>query len=331
MANEKTALHRRIEAGKPLLLAEVSPPIAGDPAPLGQLARRYAGKVHAVGIADNRHGVCMSALAAASLVSASGVEPILHVTTRDRNRIALLSECLGAAALGIRNLLCTSGTHQTLCDQRAAKNVFDVDSIQLLQMYADLQEGARDSGLGAGEIGHHRTVRSPEPQSPSPEPLAPSPYLETGPLCLAAAAAVYADPLEMQVMRLAKKAAAGAVLLITQPIFDLERFDAWFAEVTRRGIHDKVAITAGIQPLVDAEEAKALAEKRPRPVIPDAVLKRLAAGDGKSAQRAVGIEIAVETIKQLSQRKGLRGFEIRDEGRTDVALEVIEKAGLEID
>ena len=292
MANEKTALHRRIEAGKPLLLAEVSPPIAGDPAPLGQLARRYAGKVHAVGIADNRHGVCMSALAAASLVSASGVEPILHVTTRDRNRIALLSECLGAAALGIRNLLCTSGTHQTLCDQRAAKNVFDVDSIQLLQMYADLQDG---------------------------------------PLCLAAAAAVYADPLEMQVMRLAKKAAAGAVLLITQPIFDLERFDAWFAEVTRRGIHDKVAITAGIQPLVDAEEAKALAEKRPRPVIPDAVLKRLAAGDGKSAQRAVGIEIAVETIKQLSQRKGLRGFEIRDEGRTDVALEVIEKAGLEID
>ena len=292
MANEKTALHRRIEAGKPLLLAEVSPPIAGDPAPLGQLARRYAGKVHAVGIADNRHGVCMSALAAASLVSASGVEPILHVTTRDRNRIALLSECLGAAALGIRNLLCTSGTHQTLCDQRAAKNVFDVDSIQLLQMYADLQDG---------------------------------------PLCLAAAAAVYTDPLEMQVMRLAKKAAAGAVLLITQPIFDLERFDAWFAEVTRRGIHDKIAITAGIQPLVDAEEAKALAEKRPRPVIPDAVLKRLAAGDGKSAQRAVGIEIAVETIKQLSQRKGLRGFEIRDEGRTDVALEVIEKAGLEID
>jgi len=230
----------------------------------------YAGKVHALGISDNRDRVSMSALAAASLVAGGGVEPILHVVTRDRNRIALVSECLGAQALGIRNILCTTGTHQTLGQFRAARNVFDIDSIQLLQAYAQLGEN--------GSIVGEQSIHS------------------EGPLCLGGTAAPFADPLELQLVRLAKKFAAGARFLITQPIFDIDRFAAWWKEVTQRGIHERVAMIAGVRILTDAEEAKQYAEKRPLPMMPESVLQRVASQSDKAAQRAAGIEIAVEMI-----------------------------------
>ena len=118
--NDKSDLQARIQSGKQLLIAELSPPKSGDPESVRRLAKMYAGKVHALGVSDNRDGAAMSALAAASLVVREGIEPILHVVTRDRNRIALISECLGAQALGIRNILCTTGTHQTLGPARAA-------------------------------------------------------------------------------------------------------------------------------------------------------------------------------------------------------------------
>ena len=302
MAREKTDLHKRIESGRQILIAEVSPPTSGDPAPIRQWAKSYAGKVHALGVSDNRDRVCMSALAAASLVASAGVEPILHVVTRDRNRIALIADYLGAQALGIGNLLCTSGTHQTLGPARAAKGVFDVDSIQLLQTYAGLATDARIVGLD---------------------------HIEgLGPVCLGGVASPYADPLEMQLLRLAKKAAAGAQFLITEPVFDLDRFDAWWKEVLKRGIHEKVAILAGIRLLTDADQAKAYAQRRPDPIVPDTMLRRIASRTDKSTQRAAGIEIATETIGWLSGRAGLRGFQICGDGDDDAALEVIEKAGL---
>ena len=144
MSTQATSLAERIASGKPILLAEISPPRGVDPTPLREAARCFAKKVHAVGISDNREQVLMSALAAAALVAAEGVEPILHVTTRDRNRIALVSEALGAQALGIRNLLCTSGTHQTLGRFRAAKNVYDIASIpDLCRFGGRLSAGGR--------------------------------------------------------------------------------------------------------------------------------------------------------------------------------------------
>lgn len=299
MAAKKTSLQRRIESGKPLLLAEMSPPGGTDPAPLRQAARHCAGKVHALGVSDNRDRVRMSALAAAALVAAEGVEPILHLVTRDRNRIALIADVLGAQALGVRNLLCTSGTHQTLGRYRTARNVFDIDSIQLL---AACRELAADGSLVGEEA-----------------------IDGAGPFCLGAVAAPFADPPEMQLLRLVKKTAAGAQFLITQPVFDLERFGAWWKEVTRRGIHEKVAIVAGIQPLVDATAAQELAGKRPLPRIPEATLTRLASQDGAARQRAAGIQIAMETIEQLSALAGLRGFAVCGDGDLDAALEVVER------
>ncbi|MEE8450465.1 MAG: methylenetetrahydrofolate reductase [Thermoguttaceae bacterium] len=302
MTNEKTTLQKRIESGEPILLAEYSPPLGGEPGVVREAAQRYAGKVHALGVSENRGRVGMSALATASLVLAEGVEPILHVITRDRNRIALISDYLGARALGIGNVLCTTGTHQTLGNFRAAKNVFDIDSTQLLQAYANL---ATDGSL-VGEQGINGF----------------------DPACLGAVTCSLADPAELQMMRLAKKVAAGAQFIITQPIFDVERFDAWLKQVTSSGIHEKVAIVAGIQILTDADRAKSLAESRPDPMIPEATLSRLASETDKAAQRAEGIEIAVETIRQLSDAEGLRGFEICGDGDDEAVLEVIEKSGL---
>jgi methylenetetrahydrofolate reductase (NADPH) len=298
----KTNLEQRIESGKPILIAEMVPPGGADAEEVRVRAKRYAGKVHAVGVSDNPGEVRMAALAAAALVAAEGVEPILHVVTRDRNRIALVSECLGAQALGIHNILCTSGIHQTLGAFRKAKNVFDVDSVQLLQIYAQL--AVNGSAVGAESIEG------------------------AGPFCLGAVTSPYADPLEMQVMRLAKKVTAGAKFIITQPVFDLERFEEWWAEVSRRGLHGKVAILAGVLPLSNAREATSLAGKWPNPMIPEAILERMSSKKDETAQRAEGIAIAVETIERLARVKGLSGFQIRGQGDDDAAIEVIEKSGM---
>ena len=150
-------------------------------------------------------------------------------------------------------MLCTSGTHQTLSRFRAARNVFDIDCVQLLQTYANL---ATDASL----VGEEHLDGS-------------------GSFCLGAVASPFADPLEMQTLRLAKKVAAGAKFLITQPVFDVERFGLWMEEVKRRGIHERVAIVAGILPLTSAAKARQYAQSRPSPRIPPAVLERITRRD----------------------------------------------------
>jgi methylenetetrahydrofolate reductase (NADPH) len=269
-------------------MVEIAPPAAGDPAPLRATAKQFSGKVHAIGISDSRRGVCVSSLAAAAVIAAEGVEPVMHLVTRDRNRLALLGACLGAQALGVRNILCTSGDHQTLGACPPAKNVYDIDSIQLLSAVARLDRGA---------------------------------------FCLGAVAAPFADPPEMQLMRLAKKITAGADFLVTQPVFDLDRFRAWWDQVSQRGLHQRAAIIAGIEPLLDGEQARKLADSRPPTIIPPTVLERLTSAGDRTAQRAAGIEIAVETIRRLSPLDGLRGFQIVAEDPA-AALEIIQRAGL---
>jgi methylenetetrahydrofolate reductase (NADPH) len=227
---------------------------------------------------------------------------MLHVTTRDRNRIALVSEALGAQALGIRNLLCTSGTHQTLGRFRAAKNVYDIDSLQLLQIYAGLAGGC-------SPVGEEDGIEA------------------AGPFCLAAVAAPFADPLELQITRLVKKTHAGAKLLVTQPVYDLERFGVWWHEVTRRGLHEQAAIVAGIQPLVNGHLSDAPNGKRPAARIPEAMLRRLTVA-GPAEQRVKAIEIALETIGQLADFSGLRGFCIGGDGDLAAAVQIIGQSGL---
>jgi methylenetetrahydrofolate reductase (NADPH) len=297
-----TSFQARVASGGPLLVAEISPPQGADPAPVRALAKRFAGKVDALGISDNREMARMAALAAASLVAFEGIEPILHVTTRDRNRIALVSEVLGAQALGIRNVLCTSGSHQSLGRFRAAKNVYDVDPVQLIQAYAQL---ASHSSLLNGE------------------------KIEgAGPFCLGAVASPDADPLALQVSRLRKKVSAGATFLVTQPIYDLERFHAWWNAITQCGIHEKVAILAGVQALPESELATAREGKRSLRRIPQSTLDRVGSAASPAGRRSAAIEIALETIQQLSAVPGLRGFGVCGDGDCDAALEILERSGL---
>lgn len=310
-----------------MLVAEITPPQTADAAPLREVARRFLGKVHALGISDNRDRVSMSALAAASLVAAEGIEPILHVNTRDRNRIALVSEALGARALGIRNLLCTSGSHQTLGRFRTAKNVYDIDSIQLLQTCAQL---GRDGGASClewmggdggakGDSGAKRDI-----------PFLAETTIATVPgdgFCLGAVASPDADPLPWQVSRLVKKVMAGTTFLITQPVFDLVRFGTWWKEVTRHGIHEKVAILAGIQPLGSEQLAAATDGKRRPSRIPEGLIDRVTKG-APGTQHSAAVRIALETMETLSRHDGVRGFSICADGDCNMALEIIEKSGL---
>ncbi|HOX38315.1 MAG TPA: methylenetetrahydrofolate reductase [Candidatus Brocadiia bacterium] len=292
MPTETTGLHKRIESGKQILIAELSSPENGDAEPLRDAARKLAKRVHAAGISDNRGVVGVSSLAGAAIIASAGVEPILHVTTRDRNRIALVSECLGAIALGIRNIICTSGTGETLRHVPAARSVFDVDSIQLLDMFRRLPSSAGDAAL-----------------------------------CLGAVATPQADPIELQAMRLIKKCESGARFLVTHPIFDIERFNLWWAETARRGAHEKAAVIAGVKVLTSADEARRQAARRPSAGIPESLLARICGKASPAEQQAVGIEIAVETIRSLSGLKGLRGFHLSG----SAVPEVMEKSGLKAD
>jgi methylenetetrahydrofolate reductase (NADPH) len=303
MTEMGTPFQERLRSGDPLLVVEVAPPKGGDSAPLRSIAKRFAGKVHAVGVSDNRHAVCMSSIAAAAILAAAGVEPIAHVVTRDRNRIALIADCLGAHALGVRNILCTSGTHQTLGICPPAKNVYDVDTPQLLEAVTHL-----------GNSG---------------SPVCSDRFEGVGDFCLGAVAAPFADPAALQLMRLAKKIKAGAKFLITQPVYDMERFRAWWAQVTEQSLHEQAAILVGVQALPDAARAKTYAESRPFPRVPQKVLDRLSSAGGGKAERAVGIEIAVETIREISALKGIRGFHICAEEDESAALEIMERSGLE--
>jgi methylenetetrahydrofolate reductase (NADPH) len=149
-----------------------------------------------------------------------------------------------------------------------------------------------------------------------------------GPFCLGAVASPFADPQEMQLVRLNKKIQAGAQFCITQPVFDLKGFETWWQQVVDRGLQKRAAIMAGIEILTSARAARAAAERHARPTMPDTVLSRITVPDSASAQRVAGIGLAVELVRGLSRLPGLRGFELRGGGDHDAVLEVMARAGL---
>ena len=243
----------------------------------------------------------MSALATAAILRAEGVEPIVHMTTRDRNRIALMSDVLGAQALGLRSFLCTSGDHQALGRERASRNVFDLDSIQLLSVLDHLR---REGVL----FGDGRKV---------------------GPcdLYLGATASPFGEPPEPQVIRLAKKVKAGADFLVTQPVFDVEAFARWLESVRPMGVVAEAAVLVGVLAPPSADRARDLNETSPGMRIPDAVIERIGAV-ALAKQRGEAIALAAELIGRLRGLEGVRGVYLMTEGDNAATVEVIEKAGL---
>jgi len=284
-----------------VVTAEINPPKHACPENIKRQAEFIARYVDALNITDCSTAVVrLSSIAAGFHILSCGVEPIIQMTCRDRNRIAMQSDLLGAYSLGMRNILCLSGDHQKFGNHPTAKNVYDLDSIQFIYYLNRLQT---ENIFFSGE--------------PIKEKV---PHFFIG-----AVINPFADPREFQVIRLEKKVRAGAKFIQTQCIFDLESFTDFMKKVERRRLHQKAYILAGVAPLKNYRVAQFMQNNVPGIVIPDGLVNRL--------QRAVhpsreGIEICVEQIKRIREIEGIQGIHIMAMGWVEVIPEIVSQAGL---
>ena len=299
---EMSHLKQILERGEFAVTAECGPPKGADPEVVLKKGELLRDKVDAVNVTDNQTAIVrMSSLAACSLLERAGLDPVLQMVVRDRNRIALQSDILGASAIGIRNLLCLSGDHQCFGNQPQTVGVFDLDSIQFLQAVRVM----RDEGtiIGGDEL------------SAPPD------------LFIGAAANPFADPLEFRVTRLAKKIKAGADFIQTQCIYNLDRFESWISMAMDRGLHEKVYILGGVTPLKSPGMAKYMKNRVSGMDIPDEIIERME-GVPKDKQKEEGIQICVETILRLKEMPGVKGVHIMAIEWEDAVGEIVERAGL---
>jgi methylenetetrahydrofolate reductase (NADPH) len=299
MTTTKARLSRTLSSSKLAITAECLPPRGVAAAAVKRLAAELPQSLDAVVVADNPDEIHGSALACAAILAGEGRESVLSMVTRDRNRIALESEALGAATLGVGAVLCLSGDHQSLGICPQAAGVHDIDSIQLTQALRRMV--GEGQGFGDGKI------------DPRPE------------LLLGAVAHPYLRPLELNLLRLRKKIAAGADFLLTQAVFDLAGFTEWMDAVRAAGLEKKVAIIASVIPLASVEKARALADRRTYGPVGAAVIDRLS---GASDPVKEGVAMAAEAAAQLKAISGVRGIHILSGGCESLAARVIEQAAL---
>jgi methylenetetrahydrofolate reductase (NADPH) len=298
----KSNIERLLEAGKFVVTSECGPPRGSDPEVIRKKGELLKGVVDAVNVTDNQTSIVrMSSLSSCLILKEMGFDPIWQVVCRDRNRIAIQSDILGAAALGINNILCLSGDHQSFGDHPKAKNVYDIDSIQLIHTVKTL----RDDGkfLGGDEV----------KGKPS--------------LFIGAAENPFGDPFEIRAMRLGKKVKVGCDFIQTQGIYNMEKFGKWMEMVRDRGLHEQCAILAGVIPLKSAGMANHMKKNVPGMDVPDALIDRLK-GVPKEKQAEEGIKICVEMIQQLKEIKGVRGVHIMAIEWEQKVPEIAKAAGL---
>jgi methylenetetrahydrofolate reductase (NADPH) len=296
----ESKLAQKLQGKDFIVTAELLPHAAAESGGIETAVRSLGEIPVAVNVAENHYGVAISSLAGALVVQRAGMEPVLQVLTRDRNRIALQSDLLGAAALGIRNVLCLSGYHQSLIGSAQPANVFDIDSIQLIAAVSRMnKEGLLIEGTPIeGAFG----------------------------MLAGAGANPFLKPVELNLLRLRKKIAAGAAFIQTQAVFDLPAFRLWLEAVNKEGLSGKVAILAGVMPLVSASEAEKLAALTDH-YIPPAVVERLKAAGSPESQRKEGMAACAEILRQLKGLTGLRGVHIFSGGREADVPELLRSAG----
>ena len=291
-----------LERGEFAVTGECGPPKGADPEIILEKAELLRGNVDALNVTDNQTAIVrMSSMVACGLLKTAGLDPVLQMVVRDRNRIALQSDILGASALGIRNVLCLSGDHQIFGNQPEALGVFDLDSIQFVQTVKTM----RDEG----------TILGGDVLNKPPE------------IFIGAAANPFADPMDFRVIRLAKKIKAGADFIQTQCIYNLERFESWMAMARERGLTEKTFILGGVTPIKSAGMAKYMKNKVPGMDVPDEIIKRME-GVPKDKQREEGIRICVETIQRLKEIPGVKGVHIMAIEWEEAVGEIAERAGL---
>ncbi len=307
-------LERVLARGHFAVTGELGPPKSHDAGLVREKAALLKGHVDAANITDNQTAIVrMSSIAAGCLLVQEGLEPVIQMTCRDRNRLAIQSDLLGAAAHGIRNVLCLSGDHQSFGNHPGAKNVHDIDSMQLLHMVKELRDESR---FQCGE------------EIPGGGPR----------LFIGAVANPFAGPVELRHYRLAKKAAAGADFVQTQLIFDMPLFKDYMKRVVDLGVHEKVAILAGVGPLKSTGMARYLRDRVPGLTVADEYMERMAGAVAgiseedkqgrRDAWRAEGIRICVEQIQEIREIEGVAGVHIMAIEWEAAIKPIVEAAGL---
>jgi methylenetetrahydrofolate reductase (NADPH) len=278
-------LEKVINAGNFAVTVEIGPPKGTDISVIKKKAEFLRGKADAVNVTDCQTAVVrMSSIATAAILVQMGIEPVMQMTCRDRNRIAMQSDIFGASALGIRNMLSISGDHQSFGSQKNARKVFDLDSIQLIGLVKRLRDEKKMLGeedLIKGEV----------------------------PMFIGAAANPFSPPVEFRALHLKKKIEAGADFIQTQCIFDIEKFKEWMKIVCDMGLDKQCAIMAGLIPLRSLGMANHMAKNVPGVVIPESVIKRMSGVPKEKAQEE-GIAILCESIEQIREIKGISGAHI---------------------
>jgi methylenetetrahydrofolate reductase (NADPH) len=290
-------LSEKLSSGKPALTAACFPPHGTDPAAVKKLAACFPPSLDGVIVGDHAEQTHGSALACAVLLAAEKIEPMLSLCARDRNRVALEADVLGAATLGVKNFFCMSGMHQALGGFPQAAGAYDIDSVQLTQALAKMTSAGLDF---------------------SGNKLAATPSLT-----VAAAAHPYLRPIEMALAQTRKKIAAGAQILLTDPIFDLAGFEEWLKAVRAVGLDRQAAIIASVLPLTSVAQAEEL-RTQPGSPISDDIIKRLRTGDAAQA----GVAIAAEIASKVKTMAGVRGIHIHSAGCESLVAPVIKEARL---
>jgi methylenetetrahydrofolate reductase (NADPH) len=315
-------LERILRAGHFAVTAELGPPQSADGENIREKAALLKGACDAVNITDNQTAIVrMSSIGAGTIVVQEGLEPVIQMTCRDRNRLAIQSDLLGAHALGMRNLLCLTGDHQGFGNHPTAKNVFDIDSLQLVHMVAEMRD---KSVFQCGD-----SFKGPEPR-----------------FFVGAAAAPFADPVDFRPYRLAKKVKAGADFIQTQLVYDVPAFERYMEKVRELGLHEQTYILAGVGPLKSPGMARYMKNNVPGILVPDELIERMTAAGapwaGKSkeeltredkqaraeAWREEGIQICIELIEQLKQVEGVAGVHIMAIEWEEAVRPIVEGADL---
>ncbi len=294
-------LEKVLTAGEFAVTAELGPPQNANPEAIKKKAQHCIGNVDGANITDNQTAIVrMSSIAAGAIALSCGVEPVIQMVCRDRNRLAMQADILGAAALGMQNLLCLSGDHQTFGNHPDAKNVYDVDSMQLIAMVRKMRD---DKQFQCGD-----EIKEYEPK-----------------LFIGAVANPFADPFEFRVMRLAKKVAAGADFIQTQCIFDIKKFGDWMKMVVDEGLHEKVYILAGLTPVRSHKALKYMKNNVAGMSIPDELITRMESAEDRKEE---GVKISVEMIEQIKDMEGVSGIHLMPIGWESITPVILERAGL---
>jgi methylenetetrahydrofolate reductase (NADPH) len=280
----KSKFGQALASNRLVLTAECLPPRTGGANAITELAAVLPAALDAVVVADNPDEVYGSALACAALLAREGREAVLTMTTRDRNRIALASDARGASALGINAILCLSGNHQSLGTSPQAAGANDIDSVQLTQAVKALDL----PDMLVGEVAHP-----------------------------------YQKPLELNLIRLKKKIAAGADFIVTEPVFDVAAFVQWMDAVREAGLHEQAAIIAGVLPLTSVEQVEFLKQRKTYGPLDQDMLDRVVLASDPAKE---GLAWATEIVGQIRSIQGVRGIHILSGGVEAVAGELIAAA-----